>query len=375
MPKPSHAEDSMMRCDVLIMAGGTGGHIFPGVALAQELLDRGHSVAWLGCKDSMEAQLVPQHGIAFHTIEISGVRGKGLLTKLKAPFSLLRSCLQAMAQVKVLAPKIVVGFGGFVAAPGGLAARLLRLPLFIHEQNAVAGTTNKLLARFSQRVFTAFPHVFPRGEWIGNPIRRSLKELADPSQRKIACDDTRKILVLGGSRGARFLNLHVPALMQTLGAKLNGLSLAVTHQCGKGHKAKTQQAYREAHFDSANVVEFIDDIDVALAKADLVICRAGASTVTELCAVGVGSLLVPFPYAIDDHQTSNAEFAVAKGAAMLQQESGWANDELAKSLSSVLESKERLLDMAQKARSARKVDAAPFMASACESVISFRGDR
>lgn len=379
---PSHSQ-------VLIMAGGTGGHIFPGIALAEALSSRGVSVSWLGCVNSMEQRITAANQIAFHTIDVNGVRGKGLITKIKAPFMLIKACMQAFKKIKTITPQVVVGFGGFVSAPGGLASKLLGIPLLIHEQNAVAGSSNKLLSRFSKKIFTAFPDVMPNAAWVGNPIRSSLKNIQHPNQRAIASSNTRRVLILGGSRGARFLNQNVASLIKKLSEALPSLRFVVRHQCGAGHSESTKAAYsnagltplrvgslEEASSEPAphiEVTEFIEQIDKALGQADFVICRAGASTVTELCAVGVGSLLIPFPYGIDDHQTANARFAVSANAALLYQEREWSQDSVAAALIPLMESQDKLKSMAVNARKLSKTDAASEIADHCLSLITGAG--
>ena len=304
-----------MTAPVLILAGGTGGHIFPGLAVAQALRARDVPVVWLGSAGGMETRLVPQAGIAIETISISGLRGKGAATLLKAPFLLVRSLWQALSVVRRLRPRAVLSFGGYAAGPGGLGAWLLRRPLLVHEQNRAPGLTNRVLARLAQRVLCGFPDAFPgrRTEHVGNPVRADIAALPVPAERFAGRDGAVRLLVLGGSQGAQSLNVAVPGVLARFAAAQRP---QVRHQCGERHAARAQQAYDEAGV-TASVEPFIADMAQAYAWADVVVCRAGALTLAELCAAGVGSVLVPFPKAVDDHQTRNADYLVERGAARL----------------------------------------------------------
>ena len=348
---------------VLIMAGGTGGHIFPGLAVADELAARHIPVVWLGAKDGLETRLVPQHGLPIETIDIGGVRGKGLLTALRTPWRLLRSIQAARRILKEHAPRSVLSLGGYAAAPGGIAARWIGIPLVVHEQNRIPGVTNRMLARRAQRVLTGFDGVFRRGEWVGNPVRASIAALAPPAERYADREGPLHLLVLGGSQGAQSLNAALPEVLRRRGARL---PVAVLHQCGAKHFDKARAAYMAADID-ANVVPFADDMAAAYAWADLVICRSGALTLAELATAGVPAILVPYPHAVDDHQTKNAEAMVTAGAARLVSE----GDDFVKRLGAVIEeigNRTRLLTMADAARTLAKPDAAQRIADICLEV-------
>lgn len=302
-----------MSAPILIMAGGTGGHIFPGIAVARELERRGVPVVWLGGQVGLETTLVPQAGLPLESLAFAGVRGKGAATALLAPLRLLRAVLTARSILKRVGPRSVLSMGGYAAAPGGIAARLARIPLVVHEQNRVPGVTNRLLARLARRVLSGFAHTFADAEWVGNPVRTEISAIDAPAQRLAGRDGALRVLVLGGSQGARSLNLLLPQVFQRRG---NSLSLEIRHQCGAKHLEKTREIYATADVEVA-VEPFINDMAAAYAWADLVICRAGALTLAELCAAGLPSILVPFPSAVDDHQTRNAEVLVEADAARL----------------------------------------------------------
>jgi UDP-N-acetylglucosamine--N-acetylmuramyl-(pentapeptide) pyrophosphoryl-undecaprenol N-acetylglucosamine transferase len=348
---------------VLIMAGGTGGHIFPGLAVADELRRRSTPVIWLGGVGGLEARLVPQHGLPLETLPISGVRGKGIVAKMFAPLRLAYAVAVAHGVLKRHAPHSVLSMGGYAAAPGGIAAWLRRIPLVVHEQNRIPGVTNRLLARFARRVLTGFADVFAEGEWVGNPVRASIAAIPAPAQRYAGREGPLNLLVLGGSQGAQSLNSALPEVLRRRGARL---PVSVRHQCGAKHFEKARAAYLAANIE-ADVVPFEDDMAAAYAWADLVICRSGALTLAELAAAGVPAILVPYPHAVDDHQTRNAEAMVAAGAARLVAE----GDEFVKRLGAMFEEigeRSRLLTMAQAARSLAKPDAAHRIADICREV-------
>jgi len=342
---------------VMILAGGTGGHIFPGLAVAKVLRARGVPVTWLGADGAMETRLVPQHGIDIDTLAISGLRGKGKLALLGAPLRVMRAVRAAGFVLRARQPRAVVSFGGFAAGPGGLAARLMRLPLLVHEQNRAPGMTNKVLSRFARRVLTGFPGSFAGEEAVGNPVRADIAALAPPAERFAQRSGAVRLLVLGGSQGARVLNNAVPQALLALGHP----AVEVRHQCGEKLRAEAEAAYAQAGV-AASVEPFIADMAAAYAWADLVVCRAGASTLAELCAAGVGSVLVPFAAAVDDHQTRNAEYLVQAGAAVLLKQ----DDTLAANLQPVLRdlfaAPQRRLAMAEAARGLAKPDAAERIA-------------
>ncbi|MCE7031981.1 undecaprenyldiphospho-muramoylpentapeptide beta-N-acetylglucosaminyltransferase [Lysobacter sp. GX 14042] len=379
---------------VMILAGGTGGHIFPGLAVADALRARGVPVRWLGAAGRMETRLVPQHGIAIDTLEVAGLRGRGLAATLAAPFRLLGALRAAGKLLATHQPRAVVSFGGFAAGPGGLAAKLAGIPLVVHEQNRAAGLTNRVLARWAGRVLTGFPDTFDNEQVVGNPVRAAIAAVPAPEQRFEGRQGPLRLLVLGGSQGARALNRALPSALAVLRGRIGGCE--VRHQCGEQQIEDAREAYRNAGFapgegvasmgsrvrgndgaDEGSRVRGDDDFQVSLepfiadmaqayAWADLVVCRAGALTLAELCAAGVGSLLVPFPAAVDDHQTRNAEYLVDRGAAQLLPE-GEAPLEFARRLSATLEilaERADLLPMAQAARALARPDAADAVASA-----------
>ncbi|KAF1691525.1 undecaprenyldiphospho-muramoylpentapeptide beta-N-acetylglucosaminyltransferase [Pseudoxanthomonas koreensis] len=341
----------------MVMAGGTGGHIFPALAVAQVLRERGVPVVWLGAAGAMETRLGPQHGIEIDTLPVAGVRGKGKLTLLAAPFRLLKAVNAARAVLRRRRPRAVIGFGGFASGPGGLAARLAGVPLLVHEQNRAPGMTNRVLSRLARRTLAGFPGSFEREEVVGNPVRAQIAALPPPAQRFADREGALRLLVLGGSQGARALN---DALPQALAA-LDGVAVEVRHQCGEKLRAEAGQAYAAAGVD-ARVEAFIDDMAAAYAWADLVVCRAGASTLAELCAAGVGSVLVPFAAAVDDHQTRNAEYLVEHGAALLLKQDAQLAANLLPKLRELAADPARRLAMASAARGLARPDAAARIA-------------
>ena len=349
---------------VLIMAGGTGGHIFPGLAVADNLRHRGVNVRWLGARGGMECQRVPQAGIPLDVVDISGLRGKGARRWILMPWKLLRAVFQAFMLLGDHRPACAISFGGYAAGPGGLAARLRGIPLLVHEQNRIPGMTNRVLAKLAKKVLQAFPGTWGsqlEPETCGNPVRKPVVDLARPETRMAGRMGAVRVLVTGGSQGARALNRLVP---EALSALSSGLAFEARHQAGKGWKDETIEAYRSAGID-AEVTEFIDDMAGAFGWADVVICRSGALTVSELAAAGVAAVLVPFPHAVDDHQTRNAEFLVEAGAAVLMPEAGNNAHSLAAILDSLMADREKLLSMAEKARSVSVPDSADRVARLC----------
>ena len=344
---------------VMILAGGTGGHIFPGLAVAHALRARGIDVTWLGADGGMETRLVPPHDIAIDTIPVKGLRGKGIATLLGAPVRVLAAIRAAGRVVQRRRPSAVISFGGYAAGPGGVAAKLAGVPLLVHEQNRAPGFTNRVLARMARRVLTGFPQTFRTmiEEVVGNPVRSEIAAVPAPKQRMSRDGQRMRLLVLGGSQGARALNMAVPRALQAL----NDPFIDVRHQCGEKLRADAEAAYAQAGL-LASVEPFIADMAAAYAWADLVVCRAGALTLAELCAVGVGSVLVPFPQAVDDHQTRNAEYLVERDAAVLIPQ----DDALAESLVGVLRTLRadpaKRLAMAEAARSIARPDAAAQVA-------------
>jgi UDP-N-acetylglucosamine--N-acetylmuramyl-(pentapeptide) pyrophosphoryl-undecaprenol N-acetylglucosamine transferase len=361
----------MSRGPIMIMAGGTGGHVFPGLAVAAELKARQRDVVWLGTQRGLEARLVPQHGIEIEWITIAGVRGRGALALISAPFRIARAVLQAFGALRRRRPAAVLGMGGFVSGPGGVAAWLSRRPLIIHEQNSVAGSTNRWLAPLAARVFEAFPGSFPAGahaELVGNPVRRSLSQLEPPRVRLLARkNQRRRLLVIGGSQGARILNVTVPRALAELPIDARP---EVWHQAGRG-LADARAAYAEAKID-ARVVEFIDDMSEAYQWADLVVARSGALTVSELAMVGVGAILVPFAAAIDDHQTLNARHFIAGGAGHVIPERELTSGVLARTIATCLADVGGLVAMAEAAHDQAKHAVAERIADACVAAAEVR---
>ncbi len=351
----------------LIMAGGTGGHIFPGLAVAEALRERGWRVHWLGGRGnaghpSMESQLVPPRGFAFESIDFSGVRGKGPATLVFLPLRLLKAFWQSIHVVRRVKPDVVVGLGGYIAFPAGMMSVLLGKPLVLHEQNSVAGLVNKVLAGVADRVFTAFPGVFKKAEWIGNPLRPAFTRQPDPVTRFAGRAGPLKLLVVGGSLGARALNELVP---KALSLMLPAQRPEVTHQSGIRQIDELRANYAAAGVQ-AELTPFIEDTAQAFADADLIICRAGASTVTEIAAVGAAALFVPFPSAVDDHQTTNARFLVDQGGGWLLQQ----RDMSAAALADMLQKSERpaLLQCALHAKNMQKIEATTRVVAACEEL-------
>ncbi|MCW8196532.1 undecaprenyldiphospho-muramoylpentapeptide beta-N-acetylglucosaminyltransferase [Proteobacteria bacterium 005FR1] len=349
---------------VLIMAGGTGGHVFPALAVAAKLQQAGATVQWLGTERGIEAELVPEAGIHLNTIQIAGLRGKGVRAYLSLPFALTRAVAQALAVVRKFRPDVVLGLGGFASGPGGLAARLTGKPLVVHEQNAVAGTTNRWLAKMATRRLEAFPNSLPQAEQVGNPVREEINALPDPTQRLREHSGSKRLLVLGGSLGALKLNHLLPEAL----AGLNEAERPeVWHQTGRRHLDVTRETYSRTDV-KARVDAFIANMAEAYGWADLVVCRAGALTVSEITAAGIGAVFVPFPFAIDDHQTKNAQWLVANNAAVLKQERDLSSENLCKILRELLSDSERLLEMAVNARSLAHPESADRVAQICLEV-------
>ncbi|MBN9429637.1 MAG: undecaprenyldiphospho-muramoylpentapeptide beta-N-acetylglucosaminyltransferase [Burkholderiales bacterium] len=346
----------------MIMAGGTGGHVMPGLAVAAEMRARDWQVVWLGNPAGMEATLVPKHGIAMQWVRVGGVRGKGLLTKLLLPMTLLRAFWQSVQALRASRPAVVLGMGGYVAFPGGMMASLLKRPLVVHEQNSVAGLTNKLLARVADRVLEAFPGALPGARCTGNPLRAAMLGGEPPAVRYAARSGPARLLVVGGSLGAQPLNDVVPAALALLPA---GERPQVLHQSGRGRREALVGHYAELGV-AAEVVEFIDDMADAYRNADLLVCRAGAMTIAEIAAVGVASVLVPLPHAVDDHQTGNARFLADHEAARLVPQTELTPQALAALLAAL--DRPALAAMAERARALARPDAAQRVADACEEV-------
>lgn len=347
---------------VMILAGGTGGHIFPGIAVAQALRQRQVPVLWLGSVGGMETRLVPAAGLPIETIVVRALRGKGALRLLLAPLAMLRALAQALRVMARNKPRAVISFGGFAAGPGGIAAWLLRRPLLVHEQNRAPGLTNRILVRVASDILCGFPDAFPGrpSQWLGNPVRTAIAAVNPPEQRLRDRGPVLRVLVIGGSQGARALNTAVPNAL----AHLHGAAaLRIRHQCGTAMYDATRKSYADAGI-AASVEPFIEDMAVAYAWADMVVCRAGALTLAELCAVGVPSVLVPFAQAVDDHQTRNAEFLRDRGAALLLPEGPDLALRLTAAIARLHGDPDERLRMAQAARSLARVDAAERVADA-----------
>ncbi len=349
---------------VLIMAGGTGGHVFPALSVANALRDRGIAVVWLGVPDSMESRLVPAQGFPIEWVRVAGIRGKGLLAWALAPLRIAKAVMQAGSVLRRIRPRAVLGAGGFVSGPGGIAAWLLRIPLVVHEQNAIAGMTNRWLARLAVQVLEAFPGSFGPGveaRCIGNPVRTDIAALPLPALRFAGRKNPARVLVIGGSQGAQRLNLCVPEALARLALQARP---QVRHQTGARGLEAARAAYAEAGVE-AELLPFIDDMAGAYAWADLAVCRAGALTIAELQAAGLGALLVPYPAAVDDHQTKNAAGLVGSGAARLVQERDLTAELLGALIAELTGSRAKLLAMAEAARAAAVTDAAARIADFC----------
>jgi UDP-N-acetylglucosamine--N-acetylmuramyl-(pentapeptide) pyrophosphoryl-undecaprenol N-acetylglucosamine transferase len=346
-----------MRRTLLIMAGGTGGHIFPGLAVAEQARAAGWEVVWMGARGGMEERLVPRHGYAAAWIRARAARGKGLLQKLALPANLLYSFWESARHIRRIRPDVVLGLGGYVAFPGGMMASLLGRPLALHEQNAVAGLANRVLAGVSDKVMVAFPQALKRAEWTGNPVRAEIAAIAPPEERFRSRSGPLRLLVVGGSLGAQALNETVPRSLALLEPRPR-----VVHQSGEKHLESLRAGYAAAGVEG-ELVPFIDDMARCYAEADLVICRAGAVTIAELSAGGMASILVPFPHAVDDHQTANARFLADRGAALLLGQRDLSAQRLAELLRAL--DRDALLKMARNARALGKPDAAKIVAQRC----------
>lgn len=342
---------------LLVMAGGTGGHVFPAIAVARELQQQGWEIRWLGTKDRMEAELVPKHGIPIEFIEISGLKGKGIKALLKAPFVIFKAVLQARKIIQNYQPDAVLGMGGYVSGPGGVAAKLCGVPVILHEQNAVAGLTNKWLSKIARKTLQAFPTAFPNAEVVGNPVRQDLFEIAEPATRFAEKGYPINILVMGGSQGAMVINNTVPEVAKQLGNQV-----FISHQVGKGKLAGVEEVYQATGNGIAS--EFIDDMKAAYEWADLVICRSGALTVCEIAAAGLPAIFVPFQHK-DRQQFYNAEFLSKDGAAIILEQPDFTPDNLLNALQPLLADRQLLTEMAIKARA----KASPLAAKRVAEVI------
>lgn len=363
---------------VLIMAGGTGGHIFPGLAVGKELAKRGWEVCWLGTKDKMEARIVPQHGFKIRFIDVAGIRGNGLLRYLKAPFMITKCVMQVMDIIKEEQPGVVLGLGGYASGPGGVAARMCGLPLILHEQNAVPGMTNKLLSNIAQRILVAFPETDlakRKAIVVGNPLRHELLEVLEKVNKAaqdtaVNSDDKINVLVVGGSLGARVFNQELPNVFMNVEQTEH---CRIVHQTGRGNQAEVTALYQKILPKlEVQVTEFIDDMAQAYQEADLIICRAGALTVSEIAAVGRAAIFVPFPSAVDDHQTKNAGWLAAHGAAKIIQQKDMLSGELELKLNVLLTKKSCLHGMGEKAKALAITDATERVADYCQALLEHK---
>lgn len=358
---PSAPASARTRC-ALVMAGGTGGHIFPGLAVAEALRERHWRVHWLGAPASMESRLVPPRGFAFETIDFSGVRGKGIATVALLPVRLLRAFWQSIRVVRRVQPDVVLGLGGYISFPAGMMSVLLGKPLVLHEQNSVAGMANKVLSGVADRVFTAFPGTLAKARWIGNPLRPAFLAQPGPRERLGVRSGPLRLLVIGGSLGARALNEIVPRALALIPAEERP---RVTHQSGALQIDELRANYAAAGVE-AELTPFIDDTAQAFADADLIVCRAGASTVTEIAAVGAAAVFVPFPSAVDDHQTVNAKFLVDAGGGWLVKQSELSPQWLADLIRRA--DRATLIERAEAAKSMQKTEATAQVVAACEEL-------
>ncbi len=352
---------------VLIMAGGTGGHVFPGLAIAKKLREDGVEVNWLGTEQGPEARWVPENDIPIHFISIKGFRGKGLIDQLFTPWHILVALFQSISIINQLKPDVVIGLGGYASGPGAIASWILGKKLVIHEQNAKPGTTNQWLAHIANRILEGFPNTFKNRRnvyTVGNPVRAEILNLPSPDQRLTPSKTRKHLLVLGGSLGAAAINTLLPKALARLPEAIRP---SVLHQTGEKHLADTRQSYENAGVE-AEIVPFIVEMDKAYSWADVVLSRAGALTIAELCAAGLGAILVPFPYAIDDHQTANANFMAEKEAAILMQQSALTEESLADILKKLGESDEQCRAMGKAAYALRQFDATEKIMTICKEI-------
>lgn len=354
---------------MMILAGGTGGHVFPGLAVAHYMREQGVKVEWMGTAAGLEAVVVPRENYKLHLVRIRAARGKSIFAWIMFPFRLISAVVQSMLILGQVRPQLVLAMGGFASGPGGLAAWIMQIPLLVHEQNAIPGMTNKALSFLSKRVMTGFPGVLTErpGTWhVGNPVRKEIAAMDSPEQRLAQHKGVLRILVIGGSQGARTLNRIIPQAMSLIDKSTRP---EVWHQCGARWLDEARESFSMAGVTPYELSAFIEDMAQAYSWADLVICRAGAMTVAELAAGGVASLLVPYPYAVDDHQTANAEYLVTHDAAILIQEKELTPERLSRTLVELSENRDMILRMAVAARSQAVTDAIETVARICEEVV------
>ena len=357
---------------LLIMAGGTGGHVMPALAVAKNLHDRGVNIIWMGTREGIEFEMVPKAGFDLRLVNVKGLRGSGLSRKLAAPFVLLLAAIKAIKIIASSKANVILGMGGFVSGPGGVVGRLLGKPLVLHEQNAIAGTTNKLLAPLARRVLTGFADVtsFRKSEHIGNPVKADISAIASPAERLAGRSTEFNVLVIGGSQGAQIFNQELPTLLHKLQSALtDAIKLSVRHQCGRNNKHDLDKLYSDT-LPATEVVEFIDDMAAAYQWSDVVICRAGAMTVAEIASAGAVALFIPYPYAIDDHQYYNAKAMVDDGAALSMRQDEFVQGHWLTELAKLAKNRARLLEMAEKARRFSRPDATQRVADICMEVMN-----
>ncbi len=365
---------------ILVTAGGTGGHVYPGLAVARALIEQNIPVIWMGTHKGLEARVIPAAGIEMAWLDVNGLRGKGLTALLVAPINLVRALFQSIKIMRRYRPVAVLGMGGFVAGPGGLVASLMGIPVVIHEQNAVAGLTNKLLSRFSKKILEGFPQTFSNyfGSAkqskiiaVGNPVRKDISAIVSPEKRLTGRKGTSRLLIIGGSLGAQALNETVPQALAVLDKKSRPI---VRHQAGKGKDETTHADYKAMGVD-ATVTPFIEDMAEAYEWADLIICRAGALTIAEVAAAGLASILVPYPYAVDDHQSANAAYLADNDAAILMSQTEFTKQSASEILQSLLNDREKLLTMSMKARALAKPTATAEVAAICAQLATYAFDK
>ena len=352
----------MKRPHLMVMAGGTGGHVFPALAVAKHLREQGTDITWLGTKRGLEATVVPANDISVEWVSVEGLRGKGLLSLLFAPFKLARAMWQSACAIHRVQPDCILGMGGFVSGPGGLVARIMGRSLVVHEQNAVAGLTNKYLAKIANRVLSGFPNVIDlpaSTDWVGNPVREAIRPTSKSSSGKV------NLLIIGGSQGAYSFNTKLPAVF----AQLDGNHVAIWHQSGSGNSERVEAEYKNRSVE-AKVSEFIDDMAAAYAWADLLVCRAGAMTVAECCAAGKPALLVPYPFSAGDHQDRNAETMVKLGAGVMHLNRDIESAEFLTSLKELVGDKSNLAIMGEKAQTLHKPNAMQDVAAVCQEFLN-----
>ena len=360
-----------IRKRALIMAGGTGGHIFPALAVARELQSRDWNIFWLGSRNGMEEDIIGKTDIPLNLINVVGLRGNGILGWFKAPFLILKSVIESMIIIKNIQPNVVVGFGGFASGPGGIASFLMRVKLMIHEQNAIAGMTNRYLSKVASKVYLGFPNAFGKVEnkkykTVGNPIRAEIKDIKKVVKTKDKNNSkTINLLILGGSRGARAINQRIPNLIRSMNDEN---LICVVHQSGKGNFEETSEQYSD-YQGSFEVIEFIENMQERLAWADVVICRAGASTVAEIAAVGLAAIFIPFPYAVDDHQFFNGSWLADKGAAEIIRENELDSVDAIQKISNLLSSTNKIEKLGNLAKELAYLNAAEEIANDCENLV------